>query len=52
MQLGTRERRLAENFTSAHPSVPVAEIAAQPEDVHDLAGLRVIGEALAGDSVS
>jgi anion-transporting ArsA/GET3 family ATPase len=52
MQLGTRERRLAENFTSAHPSVPVAEIAAQPEDVHDLAGLRVIGEALAGDSAS
>jgi anion-transporting ArsA/GET3 family ATPase len=50
MQLGARERRLAENFTSAHPTVPVAEIAAQPEDVHDLAGLRVIGEALAGDS--
>jgi anion-transporting ArsA/GET3 family ATPase len=50
MQLGSRERRLAENFTSAHPTVPVAEIAAQPEDVHDLAGLRVIGEALAVDS--
>jgi anion-transporting ArsA/GET3 family ATPase len=50
MQLGSRERRLAENFTSAHPTVPVAQIAAQPEDVHDLAGLRVIGEALAGDN--
>jgi anion-transporting ArsA/GET3 family ATPase len=48
MQLGKRERRLAEHFTSAHPAVPVAEVAAQPEDVHDLAGLRVIGQLLCG----
>jgi anion-transporting ArsA/GET3 family ATPase len=48
MQLGKRERRLAEHFTSAHPAVPVAEVAAQPEDVHDLDGLRVIGELLCG----
>jgi anion-transporting ArsA/GET3 family ATPase len=46
MQLGKRERRLAEHFTSAHPAVPVGEVAAQPEDVHDLAGLRVIGDLL------
>jgi anion-transporting ArsA/GET3 family ATPase len=46
MQLAKRERRLAEHFTSAHPAIPVAEVAAQPEDVHDLAGLRVIGTAL------
>jgi anion-transporting ArsA/GET3 family ATPase len=46
MQLGKREHRLAEHFTSAHPAVPVAEVAAQPEDVHDLAGLRVIGDLL------
>jgi hypothetical protein len=46
MQLGKRERRLAEHFTSAHPAVPVAEVPAQPEDVHDLAGLRVIGKLL------
>jgi anion-transporting ArsA/GET3 family ATPase len=46
MQLGKRERRLAEHFTSAHPAVPVAEVPAQPEDVHDLSGLRVIGELL------
>jgi len=43
MNLGKRERRLAEHFTSAHPAIPVAEVAAQPEDVHDLDGLRVIG---------
>ena len=46
MQLGKRERRLAEHFTAAHPAIPVAEVVAQPEDVHDLAGLRVIGTAL------
>ena len=46
MQLNKRERRLAEHFTSAHPTIPVAEVDAQPEDVHDLAGLRVIGSIL------
>src|SRR5580704_4091695 len=46
MQLGKRERRLAEHFTAAHPAIPVAEVIAQPEDVHDLAGLRVIGTIL------
>jgi anion-transporting ArsA/GET3 family ATPase len=49
MQLRTRERRLAEHFIAAHPSVPMAEIPARPEDVHDLAGLRAIGESLAGE---
>jgi hypothetical protein len=47
MQLGLRERRLAEHFVAAHPSVPVAEIPARPEDVHDLEGLREIAESLA-----
>jgi anion-transporting ArsA/GET3 family ATPase len=43
----TRERRYAERFTTAHPSVAVVEVPAQAEDVHDLAGLRLIGAALA-----
>jgi len=43
------ERRLAQRFTSAHPLVPVAQIPAQPEDVHDLAGLRAIGQAFAAN---
>jgi anion-transporting ArsA/GET3 family ATPase len=47
MQLTAAERRLAQRFTAAHPGVPVARITAQPEDVHDLAGLRVIGEFFA-----
>jgi anion-transporting ArsA/GET3 family ATPase len=46
MHLSKRERRLAEHFTSAHPAIPVAEVVAQPEDVHDLDGLRVIGTIL------
>jgi len=50
MQLGTRERRLAEHFVASHPSLPVAAIPARPEDVHDLAGLRAIGESLAGEN--
>jgi anion-transporting ArsA/GET3 family ATPase len=47
MQVGRREGRLAEHFVAAHPSVPVAEIPARPEDVHDLEGLREIGQSLA-----
>ena len=46
MQLGERERRLEEHFTAAHPVIPVAEVLAQPEDVHDLDGLRAIGVEL------
>lgn len=47
MQLADRERRLQERFTSAHPAVPAVEVTAQPEDVHDLDGLRRIGIDLA-----
>ena len=47
MQLAAAERRLAQHFTAAHPGVPVARVPAQPEDVHDLAGLRAIGESFA-----
>ncbi len=49
MQLIAAERRLAQRFTAAHPGVPVAQVPAQPEDVHDLTGLRVIGESLAAN---
>jgi anion-transporting ArsA/GET3 family ATPase len=45
MQLIASERRLAQHFTAAHPGVPVAEVPAQPEDVHDLDGLRAIGNS-------
>ncbi|ADI08932.1 ion-transporting ATPase [Streptomyces bingchenggensis BCW-1] len=47
MQVLTREQRTHHRFTTLHPEVPVAEVAALPGDVHDLAGLRAIGERLA-----
>jgi anion-transporting ArsA/GET3 family ATPase len=45
MQLSAVERRVAEHFTTAHPHVPVAEVPAQPDDVHDLAGLAAVGNS-------
>jgi hypothetical protein len=42
-----REESLTERFTAAHPAIPVGEVAAQPTDVHDLEGLRIIGAELA-----
>jgi anion-transporting ArsA/GET3 family ATPase len=47
MQQVSAQQRLAEHFTAAHPIVPVAEIPAQAQDVHDLDGLRAIGQAFA-----
>jgi anion-transporting ArsA/GET3 family ATPase len=47
VSLATRERRLQERFTGAHPGVPVVEVAALPGDVHDLDGLRAVGADLA-----
>ena len=35
-------------FAAAHPDVPELQVPALPTDVHDLAGLRLIGAALAG----
>ena len=45
MTQAAAERRIAGGFTAAHPLVPVAEVPAQAEDVHDLEGLRNIGES-------
>jgi anion-transporting ArsA/GET3 family ATPase len=46
MTVATREQRLADRFTSAHPEVPVRTVPAAAGDVHDLEGLRVMGESL------
>jgi anion-transporting ArsA/GET3 family ATPase len=46
MRRRERERALTSRFTSAHPRVPVVEIPARPEDVHDLDGLRDISIGL------
>ncbi|MET8474317.1 ArsA-related P-loop ATPase [Streptomyces sp. NPDC006422] len=47
MQVVAREQRTRDRFTALHPEVAVTEVAALPGDVHDLAGLRDIGERLA-----
>ncbi|MFF7330258.1 ArsA family ATPase [Streptomyces sp. NPDC090306] len=47
MRLLSREQRTRDRFTARHPEVAVTEVAALPGDVHDLAGLRTIGERLA-----
>lgn len=47
MRLLSREQRTRDRFTALHPEVAVAEVAALPGDVHDLAGLRNIGDRLA-----
>jgi anion-transporting ArsA/GET3 family ATPase len=50
MNIAARESRLREHFASAHPGVPIAEVAAQAVDIHDLEGLREIGGELADQS--
>ncbi|MGY5114913.1 ArsA family ATPase [Streptomyces sp. 900105755] len=47
MQLLSREQRTRDRFTARHPEVAVVEVAALPGDVHDLTGLRDIGDRLA-----
>ncbi|WP_329412216.1 AAA family ATPase [Streptomyces sp. NBC_00704] len=47
MHLLSREQRTRDRFTALHPEVAVTEVAALPGDVHDLAGLRDIGNRLA-----
>ncbi|MGI5138164.1 MULTISPECIES: ArsA family ATPase [unclassified Streptomyces] len=51
MQLLSREQRTRDRFTARHPEVPVAEVAALPGDVHDLTGLRDIGDRLAANQL-
>lgn len=47
MHLLAREQRTRDRFTALHPEVAVTEVAALPGDVHDLTGLRDIGDRLA-----
>ncbi|HET6816702.1 MAG TPA: ArsA-related P-loop ATPase [Mycobacteriales bacterium] len=47
LKTSARDGHLAERFVAAHPGVPVVQVAAQPNDVHDLDGLRLIVDELA-----
>jgi len=42
------DRSMVTRFGAAHPDVAEKQVPALPTDVHDLAGLRAIGRALAG----
>ncbi|MGK4581831.1 ArsA family ATPase [Kitasatospora sp. HPMI-4] len=46
MQIMDRERRTRDRFVSVYPDVPIVEVGALPGDVHDLDGLRAIGDRL------
>ena len=48
MRRRARDHAMAGRFTAAHPDVPVVEVPARPQDVHDLDGLRDIAAAMAG----
>lgn len=52
VQLVERERALRERFATAHPQVPTVVVPALAGDVHDLDGLRRIGELLAASGGS
>ncbi|MFC5065543.1 ArsA family ATPase [Actinomycetospora atypica] len=46
VETAERERRVLARFTRAHPGVPIVDVPAMATDVHDLDGLRAIGELL------
>ncbi len=48
MRRVARENKMRERFQAAHPHVPTAVVPALSTDVHDLDGLRAVGELLAG----
>lgn len=49
LQLVRRERHVRSRFSAAHPEVATAVVPALPTDVHDLDGLRRVGDLLAGN---
>ncbi|MCF3960405.1 ArsA family ATPase [Streptomyces fuscigenes] len=52
MHVMAREQRTRDRFTALHPEVPVIAVPALPGDVHDLVGLRAVGDRLAGDDAT
>ena len=47
LRVRERQHHVTESFTGAHPGVPIAQVPALAEDVHDLDGLEEVGELLA-----
>jgi anion-transporting ArsA/GET3 family ATPase len=47
-EIAARHQSLARRFIAGHPAIPTVEVPAASGDIHDLVGLRAVGEALAG----
>lgn len=47
-RIAARERRQRERFVQSHAAVPIVPVPALAGDVHDLEGLRTVGQSLAG----
>jgi anion-transporting ArsA/GET3 family ATPase len=47
-EIAARHESLARRFVAGHPDIPVVEVPAASGDIHDLVGLRAVGDALAG----
>jgi anion-transporting ArsA/GET3 family ATPase len=47
-EIAARHRVLAKRFIAGHPGIPMVEVPAASGDIHDLLGLRTVGDALAG----
>ena len=45
-QTAERQESLVGRFTAGHPGIPLVEVPAAAQDIHDLAGLRAVGAAL------
>ena len=45
-ETAARQERLAARFTAGHPGIPVVEVPASAQDIHDLDGLREVAGAL------
>lgn len=47
-EIAARHGSLAKRFIAGHPGIPIVEVPAASGDIHDLVGLRAVGESLAG----
>jgi anion-transporting ArsA/GET3 family ATPase len=47
-EIAARHQALAKRFIAGHPDIPMVEVPAASGDIHDLVGLRTVGDALAG----
>jgi anion-transporting ArsA/GET3 family ATPase len=47
-EIADRHESLAKRFIAGHPGIPIVEVPAASGDIHDLVGLRTVGDALAG----